>query len=72
MMRKSKKYIENEIHFNFTETFTIKKEIFNQDSGVFYIFVGEVGLSMYTRIIFQKKDGNLYLQEKYKGSFDEK
>lgn len=64
-------YIEDEIHFNFTEIFTIKKEIFNQDSGVFYIFMGDVGFTMSTRIIYQKKDGNLYLQEKYKGGFYE-
>ncbi|MDE6414217.1 MAG: hypothetical protein K2K48_02270 [Anaeroplasmataceae bacterium] len=58
-------YINNEYNFNFCETFTIKKEIFTQDSGEFYIFLGGWGFIIHKRIIYEKKEGSLYLQEKY-------
>ena len=66
---------DDKIIYNFSEWFTLSKEIFDNEQGDFYIVLyeevnGGISYDLWQRFVYKKQDGRLYLQNKYEGDYD--
>ncbi|MDE7263699.1 MAG: hypothetical protein K2N64_03450 [Anaeroplasmataceae bacterium] len=70
---------EDEIIYNFSEWFTLNKEIFDNEQGDFWIVlyqtiqlegVNGISYGVWQRFVYKKQDERLYLQNKYEGDYD--